>query len=83
MMFYYVIRGSVSYRKKDGTQVELINYFKRHNDRIISFNEMSDLKDAKRYEFKTEAMRDKRKYFGNLKGVTVVKITEPEPISHD
>ena len=71
----YVIKSVFTFpsKKNPNEMVNMVSYFKSHNNYVLSFNSMtSKVDEAKHYEFHTEAMRDKRKYFGNKKGVTVV-----------
>lgn len=68
----YVIQSTDNLPRKDGTTWTDISYFREHS---MIFNCMeSSIEKAKHYEWKMEAVRDKRKYFGLSKNVKIVKV---------
>lgn len=70
----YLIRNIHTYCRKDGQNVEIISYFREHVNIVLPFNSMvSTPEEAKKYEFATEAHREKRKYFPGDKSVKVIK----------
>lgn len=71
----YVIQNTHTFQNKKGEDVSVVSYFKRHNSDVFHFNSMvCGPAEARQYEFKTEANREKRKYFPGRKNVKVVKL---------
>lgn len=71
----YVIQSITNWNKKDGTPAEMIYYFRENNNRIFTFNSMvTKPSEAKQYEFKSEAQREKRLYFRGQKQVKIIKV---------
>ena len=68
----YVIKKCHTYKTKDGIEHEMISYFERLG--VFGFVVLTRFEDAKKYDFLTEARRDKRKYFNSDKRCSIEKI---------
>jgi hypothetical protein len=70
----YVIQSTLTWTDKKGTHT-MVSYFKEHNNIVLPFNCMEGSPEkAKKYEFKTEANREKRKYFSARDNVKIIKV---------
>lgn len=74
-MKQFVIESTTKWIDKQGKPHSMTSYFKAFINVVVPMLSMEKIENAKKYNSRVEALIDKRKYFGNRKGVKIVPYT--------
>ena len=81
-MHHYVIEETFTWHRKDGLAFTDVSYFQSSNSRVLRFVTMvGQLDKAKKYDCRTEAERDRKKYFAKTARTQVIRVEDPEPVN--